>query len=152
MIKISKSSTADTRTCDWTKVTKDQLLESSKQHIEDIHKGFKFFIYLIEKQSALHDLTKISHIDEFHEDFKTGFEKTDWWELHQEKERHHFNNPEFIQDDVNLIDILDQVIDGVMAGLARSGEYRRERLPDGLLEKAYNNTIDLLLKEVEVIK
>ena len=43
MIKIQKSSTADTRTCDVSKVTKDQLLESSLQHIEDVKKGMQSF-------------------------------------------------------------------------------------------------------------
>lgn len=44
------------------------------------------------------------------------------------------------------------IVDGVMAGLARSGEYRREPLPEGLLEKAFNNTIDYLLDNVKVEK
>ena len=32
MIKIRKSKTADTRSCDFSQVTKKQLLHSSKQH------------------------------------------------------------------------------------------------------------------------
>lgn len=43
MIVIRPSPTADTRTCDWSKVTKEQLLESSIQHIGDIHAGLDFF-------------------------------------------------------------------------------------------------------------
>ena len=152
MIQIKKSKTADTRTCDWSKVTKEQLLESSVQHINDIHKGFDFFINLMNRQKYIHDLTKINDIDGFFEDFKTGFKRQEWWKDHQKKERHHFNNPEYIQDDVNLIDIIDQIIDGVMAGLARSGEYRQENISKELLEKAYKNTVDLLLKNVEVLK
>ncbi len=42
------------------------------------------------------------------------------------------------------------IVDGVMAGLARSGEYRKEEVPDELLRKAFNNTIDLMLRNVEV--
>ena len=80
-----------------------------------------FFIDLMQRQKYIHDLTKINDIDGFFEDFKTGFKRTEWWESHQQKERHHFNNPKFIQDDINLIDIIDQIVDGVMAGLARSG-------------------------------
>lgn len=150
-IKIKQSKTADSRTCDWSKVTKEQLLESSKQHIGDIQKGFDFFIELMQRQKYIHDLTKINDIDGFYEDFKTGFKRQEWWKEHQKKERHHFNNPEFIQDDVNLIDIIDQIVDGVMAGLARSGEYRQEKIDTELLMKAYNNTVSLLLKNVEVI-
>ena len=150
MIKIKKSETADSRTCDWTKVTKEQLLASTNSHLGDIRKGFDFFIFLMMKQSALHDLTKISHLDDFYRNFQTGFKEKDWWELHQEKERHHFNDPRFIQDDVNLIDVIDQIIDGVMAGMARSGSYRQENISPELLQKAYDNTVKLLLAEVEV--
>jgi len=32
MIEIKKSSTADTRTCDWSTVSKEQLKESSLSH------------------------------------------------------------------------------------------------------------------------
>jgi hypothetical protein len=150
MIKIKKSQTADTRTCDWSKVTKEQLLESTQSHLSDIRKGFDFFIYKMMQQSAMHDLTKLSHIDDFYRNFKTGFKEKDWWELHQEKERHHFNDPRFIQDDINLIDVLDQIIDGVMAGMARSGTYRQENISPELLLKAYHNTVKLLLAEVVV--
>ncbi len=150
MIKIKKSKTADTRTCDWTKVTKEELLESTHQHLSDIKKGFDFVIFQMMLQQARHDLTKLSHIDDFYRNFKTGFKETDWWELHQDKERHHFNNPKYIQDDINLIDVIDQIIDGVMAGMARSGSYRQENISPELLEKAYKNTVELLLREVSV--
>ena len=149
-IEITKSQTADTRTCDWSKVTKEELLEASKTHINDIHKGFNFFIDIMNRQKYIHDLTKINDIDGFHKDFKTGFKSTTWWESHQEKERHHFNNEKYIQEDVNLIDILDQIIDGVMAGMARSGEYRQEKISHELLDRAYKNTVDLLLNQVIV--
>lgn len=152
MIKIKKSETADSRTCDWSKVTKEQLLESTQSHLKDIRAGLKFFEFMLRRQAELHDLTKLTHIDEFYSNFKTGFKEKDWWELHQNLERHHFANPKYVQDDINLIDVLDQIVDGVMAGLARSGEYRKEPIPEGLLQKAYDNTIDLLLKNVEVEK
>lgn len=150
MIKINKSETADTRTCDWSKVTKEQLLASTQSHLSDIKKGFDFFIYKMMMQKEMHDLTKLSHLDDFYRNFKTGFKEQDWWELHQEKERHHFNNPKYIQDDINLIDVIDQIIDGVMAGMARSGSYRQENVSPELLLKAYNNTVKLLLNEVVV--
>ena len=148
MIEIKKSPTADSRTCDFKNVTKEQLLESTYLHLTDIKKGFEFFILEMMKQQANHDLTKISHIDDFHRNFITGFKEYDWWELHQEKERHHFNNEKYIQEDVNLIDVIDQIIDGVMAGMARSGVYRQENIAPELLLKAYNNTVQMLLKEI----
>lgn len=150
MIKIKKSSCADTRTCDWSKVTEKQLLQQSEQHIGDVVQGIDFIIDKLQRARLHHDRTKISHIKEFHKDFQTGFKQTSWWEMHQKEERHHFNTPEFIQDDINLIDVIEQIVDGVMAGMARSGEYRFEPLSSELLQKAYNNTAKLLLDNVEV--
>lgn len=152
MIKIKPSETADSRTCDFSKVTKEQLLASTHSHLSDIKQGFDFLIYKMKEQQARHDLTKLSHIDDFHRNFLTGFKEKDWWELHQEKERHHFNDPKYIPKDINLIDVLDQIIDGVMAGMARSGSYRQEFISPDLLKTAYDNTVKLLLAEVVVEK
>ena len=150
MIIIKKSATADTRTCDYTKVTKQTLLESSNQHIDDVQKGMFFLSDKLQEAGRSHDWSKTENIDEFYADFKTNFEKTDWWKFHQKEERHHFNNKEFIQEDVNLLDVLEQIVDGCMAGMARSGEYRFEPLSNELLQKAYLNTSKLLLKNMEV--
>jgi hypothetical protein len=150
MIKIRKSKTADTRTCDYTKVTKETLLESSKQHIYDVEKGLLFLISILSKKAREHDHTKISGINEFHKDFISGFKTQDWHEMHKEKERHHFNDPKYIKNDINLLDVLEQIVDGVMAGMGRSGEYRKEPISSELLQTAYDNTVNLMLNEVVV--
>ena len=149
-ILIKKSSTADTRTCDWSKVSKDQLYEASKQHIEDVRRGLFFLMEKLRIALLDHDRTKLAYIDLFHREFQTGFKTIEWWEMHQKEERHHFNNPDYIQDDVNLLDVLEQIVDGVMAGMARSGQYRKEVPSAQLLLKAYENTAKLLLEQVEV--
>ena len=149
-IIIKKSKTADTRTCDWTKVTKKELLESSKQHIKDVGKGIYFFIDILKEKAKKHDFTKIENIDEFYEDFKTGFQKTNWWKMHQKIERHHFDTKKYIQKDINLLDVIEQIVDGVMAGMARSGKWRCEPLDNKILQKAYKNTAKLLLKNLDV--
>ncbi|MCK5608316.1 hypothetical protein KAR91_40920 [Candidatus Pacearchaeota archaeon] len=151
-IQIKKSKNADTRTCDVSKVNKEELLVNSKQHIEDVKKGMRFYSNALMQSAYKHDLTKLTRIDQFHDDFKNGFKEghQTWWEMHQKTERHHLKNEKYIQEDVNLIDILEMITDGVMAGLARSGEYRKEDIPSWLLEKAFNNTIELLLSNVEV--
>jgi len=149
-IIIKKSETADTRTCDWSKVSKSQLLRSSKMHISDVRKGLRFFNKLLSEASKKHDYTKIKNNDQFHRDFRNGFKTIIWWKMHQKEERHHFNNQKYIQKDINLIDVLEQITDGVMAGMARSGKYRDE-IPSGkLLLKAYKNTAKLLLNNLEV--
>jgi len=149
-IIIKKSQNADTRTCDCSKVSKNELLESSKSHIEDVRQGLNLLALMIKKAGEKHDFTKIENIDEFYEDFKTNFEQTSWWEMHQKKERHHFNTDKYVQEDVNLIDVLEQIVDGVMAGMARSGKYRKEMPSAELLLKAYENTADLLLDNLQV--
>jgi len=149
-IKIKKSPVADTRTCDWSKVTKKQLLKASKQHIKDVKQGIKFLIEILKTKSQEHDWTKIMYINSFYEDFKTGFKKTDWWEMHQKTERHHFNKKKYIRKDINLLDILEQIVDGVIAGLTRSGKYRYEPIDDKTLQKAYRNTAKLLINNIEI--
>lgn len=151
MIEIKKSTTADTRTCDWSKVTEDQLLEASKQHIGDVAQGLSAFATMLLEAAEKHDHTKISHIKEFHDDFKTGFKTTYWWQMHQEIERHHFNEPKYIKKDINLLDVLEQITDGCMAGMARSGQYRQEFISPELLLKAYMNTVNLLLNSIKVV-
>ncbi|MCK5021502.1 MAG: hypothetical protein KAS32_31105 [Candidatus Peribacteraceae bacterium] len=155
MIHIKQSQTADTRTCDYNEVDKETLLKSSHQHKSDVSKGLEFFSNMIMKASSEHDKTKVSKdgIDMFHKDFKSGFKSTKWWDMHQKEERHHLSKPEYVQDDVNLVDILEMIVDGVMAGLARTGSYDKEfsPIPDDLLRKAFNNTVDTLLDNVKVI-
>ena len=150
-IRITKSSTADTRTCDWANVTQDMLRESSEKHIDDVRRGIELLRDLLLIAGKNHDRTKLSHINEFFADFKTGFKNTEWWIMHQREERHHFSNAEFVRDDVNLIDVLEQITDGVMAGMARSGQYRCEPPTAELLRKAYDNTAKMLVDCVVVV-
>ena len=151
MIEINKSKGADSRTCDYTQVTKATLLENSEQHINDVQKGMLFFVGKLIETGQSHDKTKLSHIDDFYRDFQTGFKSKEWWKMHQKTERHHLRDPQYIQDDVNLVDILEMLTDGVMAGLARTGEYRKEPIPEELLRRAFDNTIKLLLENVKVV-
>ena len=113
MIEISLSPTADTRTCDFTKVTEDTLYLSSQLHINDVQRGLAFFGYLLDNASRRHDFDKLSDIAGFHRDFLTGFKETTWWDRHRKLNRHHLNVADGVPDDVNLIDVLDMIADGV---------------------------------------
>jgi hypothetical protein len=150
MIKIPKSATADTRTCDFANVSKDTLLASSKQHIRDVQEAHQFFSRLIAKALMEHDTDKITDIDGFHRDFVTGFKVTEWWDRHRQLNRHHLNVADGVREDVNLIDVLDFIADCVMAGMARSGSVYPLHLSPELLEKAFQNTITLLKAQVVV--
>jgi hypothetical protein len=148
-IKIRKSPTADTRTCDFANVSKDKLIKSSIQHIEDVQCGIYWIVEKLLEVAKIHDNTKLSEIDMFHKDFISGFETTEWWNLHKKKERHHISQPDGVREDVDLIDVIEFLVDCVMAGMARSGEYRFEKLSDGLLETAFINTVNKLIKDIE---
>jgi hypothetical protein len=152
MIHIKKSETADTRTCDVSKVTKDQLLESSLQHIGDVQEGLEFFIGMLQKAESWHDFDKRNKegIDAFYKDFKNNFETTDWWDNHRKVNRHHLLQDDGVPDDVNLVDVIEMIVDCVMAGMGRKGEvYPLDISPDVLME-AFRNTAKLLESQVVV--
>ena len=152
IITIRKSPSADTRTAQG-EVSKETLLESSKMHISDVQKGMKWCAKRLLEAGTRHDWTKIEYIDEFYKQFNNAMKTGDWgkgWydEIHIVKERHHLkDNP---PEDVDLLDVIEQVVDGVMAGLARSGKYREEPPSPELLVKAYNNFCKRLAGSVRV--
>ena len=152
MIEIKRSPTADTRTCDYTQVTKGMLLASSAQHIDDVKEGMCFFAAMLVEAAAVHDRDKLADIDGFHRDFVTGFKQTTWWDRHRKLSRHHLINPDGVPADVNLIDVLEMVVDCVMAGMARGGEVYPIQLPVEVLEKAFQNTVEMLKREVTVVQ
>jgi hypothetical protein len=152
MIKIEQSKTADTRSCDFSKVTKDQLRESSMQHINDVRAGMDFFRNLLKEAGLKHDHDKITALDHFHADFKTGFKETGWWDNHRKINRHHLLQEDGVREDVNLIDVIDMIVDCVMAGMGRTGEVYPLDIDIDVLRKAFDNTVDLLKSQVVVEK
>jgi hypothetical protein len=151
MIRISKSQTADTRTCDFRSVSRETLAASSVQHIGDVRAALGFFAQLLHRAAAVHDTDKLTDLDSFHADFVTGMVQSGWWERHRSLNRHHLTNDDGIPADVNLIDVLDFIADCVMAGMARSGSVYPLSLPPELLTTAFQNTVALLTRAVDVI-
>lgn len=150
MIKIDKSETADTRSCDFANVSKNTLLASSVQHIGDVQQALQFFANKIAEEQRVHDFDKITDIDGFHQCFVGGFKDTMWWDAHRQLNRHHLGAADGVRDDVNLIDVLAFIADCVMAGMARTGDVYPLVLSPDLLEKAFQNTIAMLKAEVVV--
>jgi len=150
MIKVKKSPTADTRTCDFANVSKETLLASSHQHIADVREALRFFGYLLTQAGDHHDTDKITDIDSFHVDFVTGFKQQSWYDRHRKLNRHHLTAPDGCPVDVNLIDVLDFIADCVMAGMARSGAVYELKLGPEILQRAFENTVELLKQEVVV--
>ena len=151
-IKIKTSATADTRICDFSKVTQETLLNSSRQHIGDVVKAMAFFIGKLTEAAGEHDYDKLTEIEWFHGDFITGFKQTGWWDNHRKIHRHHLNSEDGVPQDVNLLDVLEHIADCVMAGMARSGSVYELKLSDELLQRAFKNTTDLLKSQVLVEK
>ena len=154
-IYIKPSPTADTRTCDFANTPKEVLLASSVQHIADVGAALAFFGQKITQQAVAHDTDKLTDIDGFHADFIRGFKEPEyvkWWAKHRRINRHHLLQADGVPEDVNLIDVLDFIADCTMAGMARSGSVYALNLPDGLLERAFQNTCAMLKAEVEVVQ
>lgn len=152
MIEITKSETADTRTCDFANVSKNQLLRSSQTHISDVCKALVLFSNMIQGAGWRHDSDKLSELDHFHSDFVTGFKETGWWDNHRKVTRHHLGAPDGVPEDVNLIDVLEMVADCVMAEMARSGSVYPITIPTDVLKRAVDNTVELLKKQVVVVQ
>lgn len=123
MIEISKSKTADTRSCDFANVTVETLRASSAQHIDDVRAALFFFTQMIGLAATTHDLDKLTGIDWFHGDFVTGFKETGWWDNHRKITRHHLSEADGVREDVNLIDVLGRI--------ARGGDERPEHSQHG---------------------
>lgn len=153
-IVIKKSPTADSRTCDSQVVTDGQLFNSTARHIDDIRK----VMHHIEKAIILaynnHDWTKMSytpeHFQKFYNDFRNKFENSEWVKMHYATERHHLATEEGIRDDVDLIDVIEYLADGLVSGLGRTGKYREANVTGELLLKAFRNTEKKLLDIIEV--
>ena len=150
MIKIKRSATADTRSCDWSKVSEVELFNASMQHISDVKQALDFFAGDLGHAAVKHDYDKLTDISTFHHDFKTGFDETTWWDRHRKINRHHLTMDDGVRDDVNLIDVLEFVADCVTAGMARTGEVFPMELSAEVLQKALANTVSQLKGQIEV--
>lgn len=153
-IIIRPSPSVDTRSADHV-VTEDELRDSTQMHIDDVRKGLDYIIKLLKDRGRRHDWTKMEYFPSFYKQFseaqKTGCWGNGWYDdIHVRQERHHVED--HAHPDVNLIDIIEHIVDGVMAGKARSGEYRQDVLGSGILERAYANTQKMIADAVAVEK
>lgn len=150
MIKIKKSNTADTRSCDFAKVSRETLRSSSSQHIADVRKGIEYFKAMLEAAAERHDFDKLSDLDGFHSDFISGFTSTLWWDKHRKINRHHLLQSDGVRENVNLIDVIEMIVDCVMAGMGRTGTVYPVDISAGVLRLAFDNTVDLLKSEIVI--
>jgi len=152
-IIVHPSPSADTRSADHI-ITEDELRLSTEMHIDDVRRGMAWLARRLYEIGERHDWTKLSCLDEFYDQFskaqKTGEWGTGWYdEIHIVKERHHLN--EKCPDDVTLIDVLEMIVDGVCAGMARTGKYYPGELDAETLKLAYANTQKMIAEAVRVV-
>ena len=150
MIKIKKSKTADTRSCDFSQVTKAQLKASSLQHINDVRLGMDYIKSLLDNAATMHDHDKISGLRHFHADFTTGFKQTGWWDNHRKVNRHHLLQADGVPNNVNLVDVMDMIVDCVMAGMGRTGTVYPLDIKPEVLMSAFQNTVEILKSQIVV--
>lgn len=135
--------------------TKEQLLKETKQHRYDVHKVLRFISEELSNRGYYHDWTKIEYFDQFAQDTlerkdTPDFKSREWYKIHTVEERHHINAN--VPIDVDLFDVLEMIVDCIVAGKSRSGRVNYDflRLKDDILEKSYWNTVNKLEKKIVV--
>ena len=148
--RIKPTPFADTRTAPRVP-TKDELLEASLEHIDNVKQGMGFMANYLLGMANRHDSDKIMDIDVFHQDFaramETDFKFTDgdWYSSHV-RMAHHFrerinSGMETVDElDINLMDVLEMIVDVVMAAKGRGGKVHADIDP-AILVRAYYNTV-----------
>lgn len=156
MIKIKRNTLGDTRTAERFP-TISEFYESNYMHRKDVESLMVFVANKIRSSGEKHDWTKMTepHKSMFYQAMYNTmkhdavFEMSEWARMHYEKlERHHLGR--HVPEDVNLVDVIEMVCDCVAAGLARSGSVRPINIDSDVLQKAVNNTVLMLVDEVEV--
>ena len=153
MVKIFKNPNGDTRTAP-KNVTFEEFQEANDMHIDDVKQVMYELSQIVDHRGENHDCTKKSQERMFYRDFVNtqengdDFTKSEWYSLHTKAERHHLLS--WCPEDVNLIDVLEMIVDCTCAGLARSGEVRDLEINAKILEKAVNNTTQLIKSMVKI--
>jgi hypothetical protein len=106
-------------------------------------------------RGAIHDHTKLEHLDLFHRDLVNGV-KDDlngkWRNLHLGTERHHlFNEKKYIPKDVDLIDLLESICDIIATVSARGGNMSKIDFSSELVLKCCENTVKKIKGMVDVV-
>lgn len=153
-IIIKKNPNGDTRTAS-KNISYEEFQEANDMHKRDVYEVMKYLSRLISVTGLAHDFTKKREEQLFYKNFLstmnngTNFVEDEWYQLHINEERHHLLSR--CPEDVNLIDVIEMIVDCTCAGLARSGEVRGLEINSEILEKAVQNTVKLILREIELV-
>ena len=128
--------------------TYEDELKSLLMHRSDVQKACAFIADKIIKSGIDHDHSKITLFG-IDEEPTADYRESKWHKAHVAAERHHLH--ENCPNDVNLIDIIEMLVDCTMAAMSRKGQYRHGLIDTDILQKAYENTVKLLLNEITVV-
>ena len=154
--KIKKNSLGDTRTATIVP-TFGEFNVANTSHREDVKSMMSSLADAIKTTGEYHDITKIQEPERslFYrelcakiEDKIDSFTDGEWYPMHCKTERHHLN--EHCPDDVNLIDVLEMICDCVCAGMARRGSVYPVTIPNEILQKAVENTVNMCIDSVRL--
>jgi len=155
-VKMKKNTLGDTRTAE-RMPTKEEFYHSSWLHKDDVINLATAFATELKVRCSLHDWTKVNdpYASMFYDLMKSTIEdgadflSGEWAHLHYEVlERHHLSR--HCPDNVDLFDVLEMIFDVVSAGMTRSGDVYPIDISGEVLQKAVSNTVDYLIKNVEV--
>lgn len=125
---------------------KEKLMNDVVQHREDVSLVMNMLSEHLVEIGEKHDWTKIAYFDDFARDTlerqdTPNFKDREWYNIHTEYERHHINSR--VPVDVDLFDILECVVDCIVAGKTRSGSVNHDFLilPQSVMNTAYWNTV-----------
>lgn len=152
-VKISRTRDSDDPVYDDNRC---ELLKDVLLHQGHVREVMNVLAFKLEEAGFHHDWTKIEYFDNFYEDVilrssELDFKKRGWYDIHIGEERHHLNASK--PEDVNLLDVLEFIVDCIVAGKSRSGKVNYSFLEfdnKDLLEIAYWNTVDLVDGLVEL--
>ena len=155
-VKIRHCTDGDSRYADHVP-TITEFDHANVWHREDVGHLIERFCHMLKVSTNDHDWTKVREplrsqfycdmVSAMHGD--AAFEDGKFAKAHYEQERHHLNR--HVPDDVNLFDVVEMVCDCVAAGMARSGDVYPIKIEPEVFNRAINNTVELLKKEIEVV-
>lgn len=159
MVKIKKNTNGDSRVADHVP-TINEFDVANAAHIEDVKNLIGEFCKILKIKSLDHDWTKRKdpYRSMFYRDLCATLEgrlpdfmEGEWAQQHYyQNERHHL--AVYARPDVDMFDVIEMICDCVAAGMARSGEVFDVEIPNGVLQRAVKNTVEILKGEVEVVE
>ena len=134
---------------------KDKLFYDVEQHRQDVAKVMDMLSNHLHDIGVLHDWTKIQYFNDFAKDTlerqdTPDFKEREWYNIHTLYERHHINAN--VPDDVDLFDVLECIVDCIVAGKTRSGSVNHDFLvlSQSVINDAYWNTVKKIESNVIV--